>query len=477
MNISKSDVIWSYAAQFFNVATGVLVLPLLLRLLSTDEIAFYYIIMNIGILVNLFDFGFSAQFSRNFAYVFNGAQELRFEGLSDNVIEKVNYKLLKTLISTAASVYRVISFLVIVVMLSLGTFYIKKVTNDFTLVNKSLYIWIFYTISVFFNMYFMYLNPMVMGKGLIKRNQQAIVISRLTYLLISFVLLKFKFGLFSIVLANLCAPFVSRIILSLSFYSDGLKKELKSVEFSRREKKECLKKIWYNAKKIGVAALGSFGIQKSSMFFAGLFLTTTQIASFGLLQQFSNIVIGLSITLFNTYTPRIAGHCVDKDLEKLKKDFSFCLGAFYIIFIILSLCVIFLGPISLKIIKSNAVLPTKVFMILFFIIQLLEQNHGLFATIIALNNKVPYVKPSLISGAFIVFGLYISLRFTSFEMWSLILVPGVVQLLYNNWKWPKITCSEYLHSNFFIFVYKSLKSFVLYVVEKINLYKKRGMRV
>lgn len=473
MNVTKKDVFWSYAAQFFNVATGVLVLPMILRLLNTNEIAFYYIILNIGTLVNLFDFGFSVQFSRNFAYVFSGVQELQTEGLSENVNGEVNYKLLKTLISTASTVYRIISFIVIAVMLTGGTFYIKKVTVNFTLVDKSLYIWILYSVSVFFNMYFMYLNQIVMGKGLIKRNQQAIVASRFVYLAIAFTLLVLHFGLFAIVIANFCAPFVSRFILSVSFYSKDIKEQLKGVDFTKKEKRKCFENIWFNAKKVGVAALGAFGIQKSSMFFAGLFLTSSEIASFGLLQQFNTIAVGLSITLFNSFTPRIASHCVEKDKENLYKDFSLCMGAFYLVFIILAVCVIFAGPLVLKIIKSNATLPCLLFMILFFMTQLLEQNHGLYAAIIALHNKVPYVRASLISGGFIVVGLYITLRFTHIGIWALAVVPGIVQLAYNNWKWPVFVCKEYFEINPFLFIEKSIINFLKFVVSKFQIKHKK----
>lgn len=474
MTITKSDVLWSYAAQFFNVATGIIVLPAILRLLNTDEIAFYYIILNIGTLVNLFDFGFSAQFSRNFAYVFSGAQELRKEGLSEKVGGQINYRLLKTLINTASTVYRIIALIVITIMLTLGTLYVKKVTNNYSLISNALYIWILYTLSVFFNMYFMYLNQMVMGRGYIKRNQQAIVSSRLVYLLLAFLFLKLNFGLFSIVIANLVSPFVSRAILIFSFYDKEIKKELSKVSFTKLEKRECFNNIWYNAKKVGVAALGAFGIQKSSMFFAGLFLTSAQIASFGVLQQFTNIICGLSITLFTSFSPRIASHCVEKKENDLSKDFSLCIGAFFIIFISLALCVILMGPIALKIIGSNALLPPVAFMGVYFIIQMLEQNHGLFASIIALNNRIPYVKPSLISGGVIVVGLYFVLRFTKLGIWSLVVVPGIVQLAYNNWKWPKLVCDEYLHQNFFSFSGKSIISFIRFVIRKIqSLIKKR----
>lgn len=467
MTISKSDVLWSYAAQFFNVATGIIVLPAILRLLNTDEIAFYYIILNIGTLVNLFDFGFSAQFSRNFAYVFSGAQELRKEGLSEKVGGQINYRLLKTLINTASTVYRIIALIVITIMLTLGTLYVKKVTNNYSLISNALYIWILYTLSVFFNMYFMYLNQMVMGRGYIKRNQQAIVSSRLVYLLLAFLFLKLNFGLFSIVIANLVSPFVSRAILIFSFYDKEIKKELSKVSFTKLEKRECFNNIWYNAKKVGVAALGAFGIQKSSMFFAGLFLTSAQIASFGVLQQFIGVAIALSVTLFNAYTPKIAGYFVGRNKSQLKFDFELCLGAFYCIYLFLVTGIAILGPAILTIIGANAVLPTLLFMILYFVVQLLEQNHSLFATIIALNNKIPYVKPSLISGGGIVIGLFLSLKFSKIGIWSLILVPGIIQLLYNNWKWPYVVCRDYLHSRFFSILINSIIVFLRFLYEKL----------
>ena len=462
MTITKSDVLWSYAAQFFNVATGIIVLPAILRLLNTNEIAFYYIILNIGTLVNLFDFGFSTQFSRNFAYVFSGAQELKTEGLSDNVQGVINFKLLKILISTASTVYRVISIIVLTVLLTLGTWYVKKVTGDFSLINNSLYIWLMYSISVFFNMYFMYLNQMVMGRGLIKRNQQAIVASRLVYLVIAFVLLKMHFGLFSIVIANFCAPFVSRFILIISFYSKDLKEKLKLETFSRNEKKQCFDAIWYNAKKLGVVTLGTFGIQKSSMFFAGLFLTATEIASFGLLQQVTSIALSLSVTLFNSFVPRISSHCVEKKKDLFYKDFSICIGAFYISYVFLASCVIFVGPFALKVLGANVALPIIPFCIIYFLIQLLEQNHSLFATIFAINNKIPYVAPSLISGAAIVLGLYVSFRFTTAGIWSLLFVPGIVQLAYNNWKWPHVVCKDYINESYLIFSSKSIYNVIRY---------------
>ena len=71
---------WSYIAQFFNVGAGFITLPLVLNKLSTEEIAMNYLMMTIGAMVALIDFGFSPQFGRNISYVFSGAQTLEKEG-------------------------------------------------------------------------------------------------------------------------------------------------------------------------------------------------------------------------------------------------------------------------------------------------------------------------------------------------------------------------------------------------------------
>lgn len=467
MNVSKSDILWSYGAQFFSVATGVIVLPAILKMLSTEDIALYYVILNIGSLVTVFDFGFSAQFSRNFAYVFSGAQEIVSDGIDVKVQDEINYKLLKTLIETAKRIYFIISFLSLLIMLTAGSVYITSVTNNFQNSNNILILWSLYSLSVFFNLYYMYLTPLVRGMGKIKETQQATVFSRIAYLLIAFILLFFHFGLFSIVIANLISPFVSRIILKRTFYKKEIKNIFKNIKILSEEKKDCFKAIWYNAKKLGIVTISSIGITKSAMFFAGLYLDAETVASFGLLQQLVTIITGISITLFNTYTPKISGLLVNGNRKEAFNDFKLCMGSFYLIFIFLSYNMIIFGSWGLSLIKANAILPSFMVMTVYCFINLLEQNHSLFANYITLENTIPFVIPSIISSSCIILGDYLGLRFSSFGIWILILVPGIVQLAYNNWKWPYLVTKNN-HVNFFSFFGSSIVEVCIYGFSKIK---------
>lgn len=136
-SLTSKDYIWSFIAQIVSVCSGLITLPLILHFLSPDEIALNYILMSVTALIALFDFGFSSQFSRNFAYIFGGSQEILSVGVKSTEENVVNYRLLKTLIQTAKRIYTTLSAIVLVLLLTLGCWYISKVTSGFN-PNRSL---------------------------------------------------------------------------------------------------------------------------------------------------------------------------------------------------------------------------------------------------------------------------------------------------------------------------------------------------
>ena len=77
ISVGKSDIIWSYIAKFLGIASGLLVLPFILNRLTAEEMGLNYLMLTIGSMVSLLDFGFSPQFGRNITYVFSGARSLQ----------------------------------------------------------------------------------------------------------------------------------------------------------------------------------------------------------------------------------------------------------------------------------------------------------------------------------------------------------------------------------------------------------------
>ena len=469
MNLSKKDVVWGYFAQFFTIASGILILPLVLRLLTPEEIGMNFLMLTIGTMVSLLDFGFAPQIGRNFSYVFAGAQILQKEGLgiSNEVNATVNYRLLATLIHTAKFIYRIISFVVLFVMLSFGTLYIYIITKGFTNVDNALIIWCLYSVSTFFNIYYAYYISMLSGKGMIKEMQKSIVYSRIAYIMISVVLLLFDFGLIGVVLANFIAPFVSRYLSYHYFYSLDIKEKINNFIIDKSEILDLFTIIWYNAKKLGIVYIGAYAITKFGIFLSGLYLSLPEVASYGIMMQLVGVISTVAGTLFTISNPRFSILKFERNNTLLLKNFALSMGVFYLVFIIGGFILAFIGPLLFSALKSNIALPATYIILLYVVVMMLEANHSYFSTIIVIGNSVPFVWISLMTGGLIILGSFISLYYTNLGILGLVLVQGGVQGAYNNWKWPKVVCKDF-NISFFDF----LKLSMFETATKLKIHKK-----
>ena len=444
ININKKDVLWSYFSKFFNLASGLLILPLMLTMLSEDEVGMNYLMLTIGSLVTLLDFGFAPQFGRNISYLYSGAQELKKEGV---VIPKskfkINYKLLATMICTAKYVYKILGLIVSFILLSFGTLYIYKATDGFLKVNHSLLIWIIFSFSTFLNIYYSYYISLLSGKGMIMESNKAMLYSKLCYVFLSILLLFLGFGLLGVTIAGLISPLIHRYFSYNFFFTKDFNDIINQYKIHRKDIKELFIIIWFNSKKLGLVTLGAFAISKFSLFIAGLFLSLPLIASYGLMMQIVGVISGLSTTLFITYQPKFSFYRIKGNSKSLISLLSFCMFMFYLIFIAGGLTFLFVGPSFLELINSNVTLPSLTIVFIYLVVSLLEGNHSLFATLILTKNEIPFVKPALISGFFIAIGSYICLKYTNMGLLGLILVQGGCQLVYNNWRWPLYICREF----------------------------------
>lgn len=439
VRVTKKDVIWSYVAQFFNMGSGLIVLPMILHMLSPAEIAMNYLMLTVSSLIALLDFGFLPQFSRNITYVFSGVPDLKEEGLFD-VQESVNFGLLKNMIGVAKKVYGILSASTLFLMLTLGTLYIHKVTNGFSNVNNALVIWLIFSISSFFNVYYSYYASLLSGKGLVKETKIANIAQRFTYIILSYCLLIAGFSLLGVVIANLISPFVGRYFYHKFFYQEDLKLQLKNYTVNNKEVKRLFRIIWYNSKKMGLITIASFGITKIGMFLSGLYLSSPDVASYGLMIQLMAILTAVSGTHYVSIQPLLGSLYASGKRSELIKQMGLGITTYYIIFIS-GLCgIILCGPLLLLFIKSNTILPSTIILLLYGLCCFLETNTSFFSAILVLGNKINFVSSSLLTSFGIVILSYLSLRFTDFTIMGLVLSQLIPGLFYSDWKWPYVVC-------------------------------------
>lgn len=438
---SKGDIIWSYLGNILNIGMGILILPSVIKMLSYSELGLWYVFSSISGLVNLVDFGFSPTIMRNITYSWCGAKELKRDGLSENFQDgKPNFKLLKNLVLVSKKIYLILSLFAVILLLVPGTFYIRTILPNQEA--KYFVSWFIYAFSIMINLYYSYWSPLLKGIGAIKQANQALVVSRIVYILIAIIGLNLGGGLIALSFAFLMSGLIMRLLSKVIFNKIIGREYHSTIIGNSYMLKDLFMTIWPNSKKIGIVTIGGWLITRSSTLLCSSFLGLEVTAQYGVTLQILTIVGSFSQLLFVSYMPEITATKVDRDLQKNIKLFSRAITLQWFIGIVGILSLIILGPIALKLIDSNSILLPSGITTLLGIVLFLEWNHSTFATLITMSNTVPFVRASIYSGIGIVIISLIMLEFTTLGLLSLIISQGVVQLAYNNWYWPRWVLKE-----------------------------------
>jgi|WetSurMetagenome_2_1015567.scaffolds.fasta_scaffold03383_4 O-antigen/teichoic acid export membrane protein len=437
IQISKRDVYWNYAATFLKIASSMLVLPFILHWLPSEEIGIWTIYMAVAFFSGLMDFGFNPTFTRNVTYILQGVRNLKengFEPLTSNDAD-VDYNLLTGLIKSMQWIYLRISLILFLILVTAGTFYIHSLLKNFSGSRGEVYISWFILISLnSFNIYSQYYESLLLGKGLVRKSKQIIVIGQIFYLLIVIALIMAGYGLIAIVSAQAVSVLIIRWLSYKAFFTPELKKSLKLSNSTPIS--DVLRKIYPNAVKIGITSIGGFLIQKSSLIIGSLYIPLDSIASYGITMQILSILSVLAGIYTNTYQPQIITMQLSGRKEEIKRIYLRGEIIMFFTFFAGGIVLVFLGQKVLDIIGSQTDLIRPDLIILATFLTLEQTNIVIAGSILLTKNEVPFFKASIVSGAAILAGLIIMFNIVGNNMIYLILVPLTVDIIYQFWKWP-----------------------------------------
>jgi len=436
---TKKDLAWSYLAQIFKYGSSLFLLPIVLINLPSDQLAIWYIFASLNTFIFLLDFGFQPNITRNVTYVFSGSSKLLKEGVElFNENKEINYSLLYALIKIIKKIYRRLASIGFIILISVGSIYYASIIGNVGSTSKVLLwiAWLIFSLATVFNFYFTYLKCLLMGKGLIQQAQKASILTVGSYLLVGMVGLKLGYGLIALTSATLISSIVNRIMSYNYFYDQSLKSNLDKRLLNKIDEKELFTVIWHNAKKMGLVILGGFFINQANIIILPKFLSLDVVAQFGLVKQLIAIITTISAIFFSTYTPRMNNLYVTKKNEKLIKLLGMSLLIFALIFLSASTILLIMGNDILTVIGSHTLLLPWHYILIMLIIGLLDQQHTIMANVLTFNNYIPFVKASLVSGAVYLIISFLLLEYSSLGLYSVIIPGLVVQLAYNNWKWP-----------------------------------------
>jgi O-antigen/teichoic acid export membrane protein len=443
MQIGRRDVIWNFAATFMRIASGLIVLPLVLHLLSVDEVAMWMIFLTVGGFASLMDFGFSNSFTRNISYIFGGVKSLKTHGY--NTIEdddkSIDYGLLKSVISAMKLYYGIIAGVFLALFVVVSPYYLSTILKHNSGEPHKIWIaWFVYGVLIAYQLYTYYYTSLLSGRGQVKNVQQITIVGQTSRIISSVIFLLFGYGLISLVIGQFVCDAVNRTLCYIVFYNKETKENL-NVK-NKIPIKEVMGIMTPNALKIGVTSVGGFFINKIVMFIAPLYLVSRDIASFGTTKLMIDLIISLGGIWIGTYYPKINLYRVNNNINGVKRLYMKARLNMFLSFAICGLGLILVGPPLLELIKSKTQLLPTMMIGVFLIISYLDANQGLATTMLLTKNEVPFVKAVLLTGVATVCMLYISLQYTNLGIWGMIICSGIAQLAYQDWKWPLLVGKE-----------------------------------
>lgn len=435
-SINKWDVIWNFGATGLKIASSVILLPIILKKFPSEIVAIWSVFSAISALTYLLDFGFNSSFVRTITYIFSGSQELQATGYVKVYEEqKINYQLLKDTISAMKWFYGKVSIALFLLLITFGTIYIWHLTTECAEFQSQIIIaWLIFVFNNVFILYTMYYEALLQGRGLVKESKQIIVFSYCIYLICAWALIIFDMGLIALVTSQCISTILIRILSKKIFYDKKIQLNLNAIKIY--SKKNILKIISPNAIKMGLTSLGSFFISRSAIFIGSMFLNLEIIASYGITTQIIGCIYSVASIYISTYIPKITNLRITNQKHAILKILYTGTIIALLIYLISTLLLTLVGPYILDILKSNTVLLSKSQIIALAIFSFLEMYHGLAGNILLTKNYVPFFIPSLVSGLVTTVLLLLLFKYWNIGIWSMILAPGIVQLAYQNWKWP-----------------------------------------
>jgi O-antigen/teichoic acid export membrane protein len=294
--------------------------------------------------------------------------------------------------------------------------------------------WAILSAGTALTIYFAWNTGFLLGAGKVSSAYWAQIASRAGFVVTGGLALIGGWGLLGLAIGNLIAVLAARIILQ--WRMAPLLRELQGVHAVPAPKAEALfSALWPNAARMGLVALGAFLITRLNVLVASSFFSLETAASYAITLQLLMAVNSVAQLPISVALPQMVRLRVQQQTKTLRSIWMVRQTALLVLFVIGAICVAFVAQPLLELVGSNVALLPIPLMLLMGLVLLLEANHASCALVITTDNNVPFVGSALFSGLAVAV-LSIGATWAGWGIGGLILAQGLVQLAYNNWKWP-----------------------------------------
>lgn len=385
----------TWGSFFTRSLSLVIVLPLLLTRLSTEEIALWYLYMTIISFQMLADIGFAPTFSRVIAYAMGGAEVDDLKSPKDQNNGQANWNTIELICSTMRSVYTRLGLLWTMVLAVFGTMALIK---PISLIQDVFSAWIAWgvilivsTVTLRGNIYSAYLQG-INQIALLRRWE---AITSLGAIITSFIVLISGSSLLGLVIAHQGWQVLNILV---NRWLSSLIENGRFKSFTIKKNKKVFDAIWPSVWRSGIGHFMAYGLVQVSGVLYGQVGTAAGIASYLLALRLIQTVSQFSQAPFYSKLPIFAKYFAEDKKNELvalaKSGMRLSYWCYVAGFIILGIA----GSPVLKFIGSNVDFPEKLLWSLLGLAFFIERYGAMHLQLYSITNNIIWHIANGISG-------------------------------------------------------------------------------
>ena len=431
-----ADLLWNYGGLFFRMLGQFIVLPLVLSLLDSAYVGLWYVFQAVNGFIVIFQAGFAPTFARNVAYCWSGARSFSKNGLAADYGEGVDFDVMAALLAACRAVYMRIALVCLAAITTLGTLYVVSVSGS---LDPGTYAaaWALFCLAVFVNVLFSYWESMLRGVGDFVGVNKATILASVAQIASSAAMLLLGCGILSCAVGFFLQgivfrAFCRRYFLRVGGVAEGLAGAARP---GKGEVGQVRAAISENAYRDTAVSVANYLVTTSNTLLCAAFVGLAESSAFSVTLQLINACVNVSAVMLTTYQPSLQSAYANRDVDLERELSGKSMASFALLYGVCLLLVVFVGMPLLGIFKPG-IDSTPALTVLLGAYFFLWKQQSNCAMLIANTNRIPYMWPFLISAGLGVAASCLLLNLMGGSIYGLVLGQMLVQLAYNNWKWP-----------------------------------------
>jgi O-antigen/teichoic acid export membrane protein len=431
--VFSSAVAWSWLFNFLRLASGLILLPLVLRKFTTADLGMYYVLLSLSALVPLVDFGFGPTIGRFVSYAMGGATSFQTQGLAKpGNSPGPNFTLLWQLLFSSRALYRLLVFGLLLVLGAWGTYLVEMRIQETSSVLITRLAWLATLFAALFDIYSNWWVVFLRGTNNVVSAARIDVLAMAVRLGVAATLLLSGVGLLSVPVGSLLGSFIQRYLARrrcLQLLSGHPPPN--TAEF-----KEILRVLWPSTWRAGMIFVGSYLTVNANTAICLHSLGLRANAQYGLSVQLLNVIAGMAGVWTAVKWPIVAQYHARHDFTSVQRILRPRIWLQSLSFLSMAVVLLLFGPFLLAHFGSGKkVLPPEWFALL-ALGSFLDMHLGFWTTVIFIGNRLPFLWPVIAGNAFSLALSLTLIHFTQLGLGALVLGPLVAGSFFNYWYWP-----------------------------------------